>query len=536
MSEIIKKPTVLVVDDNTPAAEMLTQIFRMRDYTAIHIDNGEEAIEVAHNIVPDIILLDVMMPGMNGYDVMKALRENKTTADIPIIFVTAKDDVADIEQGLGLGADDYVPKPVKPREILARVRSKIEARQLRQALEKRTTELEALLRFSQELNNQQDVNSLLDIILFLVLDLIPSNMAVIYHVDEQYTVQNYREQRSSGKRQVNVEPELLFNSLMNNASMHIWQNNEVGGSDFSSGISMRLEYGEQTHGLLAIMSDTPYNIHDSRLFETITRQTTLALRNAEIYEHLEDMVEKRTAELRSAEQLLVRSEKLASVGRLAAGIAHEINNPLMPIRMNLEMMQEDIQANVPVTERDIEETLNSVNRISRIVERLQQFTRGRGEDKLEMIPVNLAKVIESVLTLSSTYIRHNGVQISTNLDENVRIFGNPDQLEQVFLNIILNAQAAMENGGDLSIEMYTGNDATVVRISDTGSGIEQEMIEKIFEPFISTKETGSGLGLFISHNIIHSHSGQIEVVSEVGQGTTFILTLPILKEETDGVA
>lgn len=531
MSDKKSSGTVLIVDDNTPAAEMLCQIFKMRGYTAIHIDNGEEAIEVTQNILPDIILLDVMMPVMNGYEVMQTLKASKSTADIPIIFVTARDDAADIEEGLGLGADDYVPKPVKPREILARVRTKLEARQLQQNLTKRTTELEALLRFSQELNNQQDVDSLLNIILYLVLDLIPSSMAVIYHMDENRGVKDYREQRSSGKNQDDVDVEILFNELLAHDCMLVWENNKIKGSNFEHGISICLDYGEQLHGILVILSDKPYNKHESRLFETLARQTTLALRNAEIYGHLEDMVEKRTNELRSAEQLLVRSEKLASVGRLAAGIAHEINNPLMPIRMNLEMMQEDIQENVPITERDIKETLNSVNRISRIVERLQEFTRGRGEDSLEMLPLNVSDIIESVLRLSSTFIRHGGIEITTKLDENTKIYGNPDQLEQVFLNIILNAQAAMENGGELKIEMNTTSQTTIISISDTGSGIEPDMIEKIFEPFISSKEKGSGLGLFISHNIIHNHSGQIEVVSEVGKGTTFIITLPIVVDE-----
>lgn len=525
-------PTILIVDDHAPAAAMVSQIFTMQGYDAISVDNGLEAIAMAQSILPDIILLDVMMPGMDGYAVLNELRKINSTADIPIILVTAKDGIDDIEHGLGLGADDYIPKPVKPREMLARVRSKIEARKLRSDLVKRTTELEALLRFSQELNNQHDVESLLELILFLVLDLVPCDATVIYHLDEQQNVLNYREQARVSENISRVDVQKLFESLLGNPSLNIWNNNEIAGADFSGGIVVQLAYGEQVHGLLVVLSEQVFGDHESRLFETIARQTTLALHNAEIYEHLEEMVEKRTAELRSAEELLIRSEKLASVGRLAAGIAHEINNPLMPIRMNLEMMQEDIENNTPITERDIEETLHSVNRISRIVERLQQFTRGRGEDVPEMESINLSEVIESVLSLSNTFIRHSNVNIQTKLQSNAIIYGNRDQLEQVFLNITLNAQAAMADGGDLSIDVVCSNNDCIIRISDTGHGIDEDKREKIFEPFFSTKDTGSGLGLFISHNIVHNHSGQIEVESEVGKGTTFIITLPALKNET----
>ncbi|MGB7339219.1 MAG: response regulator [Phototrophicaceae bacterium] len=523
--------TILIIDDHAPAAEMLGQIFNMRGYNTVIVDNGHDAIKLANTLVPDIILLDVMMPGMDGYAVMNELRKSGVTSDIPIILVTAKDDIADIEQGLELGADDYIPKPVKPREMLARVKSKIEARRLRQDVHQRTTELEALLRFSQELNTQRDVNSLLDLILFLVLDLLDCDMAAIYHLGHQNSILSYRHQRRAQTSKIMVESEDLFNHLFKYETMILWNDNKIGGTKFPSGMAIRLEYGTQLHGLLVILSETPYQDDDSRIFETIARQTTLALRNAENYENLEEMVAQRTQELRSAEQLLVRSEKLASVGRLAAGIAHEINNPLMPIRMNLELMQEDLQNNTPISERDIEETLHSVNRISRIVARLQQFTRGRGEDLPEMEALYLSKVIDNVLQLTNTYIRHSGIQIDIHLDPDARIFGNRDQLEQVFLNITLNAQAAMEDGGILSIKTQSNPETTIVEITDTGHGIEEHMIEKIFEPFISTKETGSGLGLFISHNIIHNHSGQIEVHSEVGKGTTFIITLPTLKEE-----
>lgn len=540
MPEQTKKPTVLVVDDHLPAAEMVSRIFMMNGFDAKTVDNGEDAIREAQVMMPDVILLDVMMPGMDGFQVLDHLRNQKMTADIPVIFVTAKDNISDIEQGLGLGADDYIPKPVKPREVLARAQSKIEARKLRDKLRSRTTELEAMLRFSQELNNYLETDKLLDMVLYLVLDLLPCRGAVIYNLNEEMDVTDYRVQFRADTPSTNVDVETLYHTIMGSGdALFRWENTTLSGTDFQYGMAMRLDHVTQTHGLLVLVSDYRLDDHILRLFESIARQTTLAVRNADLYatkvhyaDHLEDMVEERTQELRSAEELLIRSEKLASVGRLAAGIAHEINNPLMPIRMNLEMMQEDIQSQQPVNERDIEETLHSVKRISRIVEKLQNFTRGRGEDLPAMSPVNLSRVIESVISLASTYIRHGGVNLTTDVDESAVVWGNRDQLEQVFLNITLNAQAAMKDGGDLSIDCWVEQDSAFIRFADTGHGIEPDVIDKIFEPFVSTKDDGSGLGLFISHNIIHNHSGQIEVSSDVGRGTTFLLTLPILKEET----
>jgi two-component system NtrC family sensor kinase len=296
-----------------------------------------------------------------------------------------------------------------------------------------------------------------------------------------------------------------------------------------------LQHGEQLHGILAVIGHQPFEENHLRLFEAIGRQTTLALRNAELYavkvnyaEHLEDMVEERTAELRSAQELLIRAEKLASVGRLAAGIAHEINNPLMPIRVNLELMAEDIEEGREVNITDIEEALHSVKRISRIVERLQQFTRKRGDHVPDMEPLQIADILEDVVSLSRSYVRQSGIRINVNLDPNALVYGNRDQLEQVFLNIILNAQAAMPDGGSLDIHSKVQAQKLVIEFKDTGTGIADDMVDKIFEPFISTKENGSGLGLFISYGIVQNHSGTIDVKTDLGKGSIFTLTLPII--------
>lgn len=526
---------ILVVDDHIPAAEMVSHLFSMRGYETMCAFSGEEALEKAQQHIPDLILLDVMMPGMDGYQVLEALRETPATSKIPIIFITARGEAEDIEQGLELGADDYIPKPVKPRELMARAKSKIESHRLRENLEQKTTDLEALLRFSEALNNHLEVNELLDLILYLVLDLIPSRAAVIYRMSENDEILETRF-KTKDDFGITIDEHTLKEYFSEQSEAIQWQANDQRAFSPNAGMAAGLRHGDQLHGILVVLADEPYGENHLRLFENIGRQTTMAVRNAELYavkvnyaERLEEMVEERTAKLRSAQELLIRAEKLASVGRLAAGIAHEINNPLMPIRVNLELMKEDVEAERDVSIEDIDEALRSVARISRIVERLQQFTRKRGDNAPVMQPLKIADVIDDVMALSRSYISKSGIKVNMNVDEKIQIYGSRDQLEQVFLNIILNAQAAMQNGGTLNIDSFIKGQKVIVRFEDTGIGIAEDMLDKIFEPFVSTKENGSGLGLFISYGIIEDHNGQIEVQSKVGKGATFTLTLPVMQ-------
>ena len=290
---------------------------------------------------------------------------------------------------------------------------------------------------------------------------------------------------------------------------------------------------------MLLLANRTFDDYDLRLFRGISRQATSALQNAKLYEvkthyavHLEEMVEERTEELRSAQQLLIRSERLASIGRLAAGIAHEINNPLFPIRINLEHMVEDLQAQIPIHVHDVEETLSSVERIGRIVQRLLMFT-GKGQSNMsEMKLVNINDIINDVISLGQKFLEKENVNIMTELVSAPPIYGSRDQLEQVFLNIILNAKAAMMKGGDIHIQTRVEQDEIVIDFTDTGEGIAPDILERIFEPFVSTREDGTGLGLFISYGIIENHQGSINAISEVGSGTAFTIHLPISQQPT----
>jgi len=283
-----------------------------------------------------------------------------------------------------------------------------------------------------------------------------------------------------------------------------------------------------------LCAQQPFDNNHLRLFTGIARQATLALRNAELYEiqadyalHLEDMVAARTAELQSAQQLLFQAEKLASVGRLAASIAHEINNPLVPIRLNLERMLEDVNSKYPIDAEDIERTLESVERIKRIVEQLLQFTGKRNpKTKSELQLVNINNIIEGVIRLNYKYFQQENMSIQSDLAPLPPIHASKDQLEQVFMNLALNARAAMSKGGKLKITTRLDTDNIIIEFEDDGCGIPPEMIDNIFEPFVSTKENGTGLGLFISYGIIQNHRGTIEVKSKVNVGTKFTIRLP----------
>jgi signal transduction histidine kinase/DNA-binding NarL/FixJ family response regulator len=535
MTENQNSPLVLVADDEYHTTFMLQRIFERDGYRVECANDGISALQLARRLVPDLILLDIQMPGMNGFEVLRALRENPGTANIPTILVTAKArEAADVAHGLNLGADDYLYKPFDPRELVARAESKMKARYLEEKLHRRTQELQALLRVGEELNNALAVDDLLDLVLFLSLDLLPCRLAAIYQSGTPDTLERVRVQASSGYDASEFDHLAALNIFHTRMRPLMWPGDTSLTDMFPYGMAVPLQHGDRLLGVLLVSGDTiAYDDNHMSLFKGIGRQAALALRNAELYEiqtnyalHLEDMVAARTSELQSAQQMLIRSEKLASIGHLAASIAHEINNPLQPIRIHLEHMIEDVRDSEPLDVRAITSIQESIERITRIVSQLLEFAGRRNPTEVVQF-LDLRKALEAVISLNQKLFEQNGLVIRSEIADLPLVYGSKDQLEQVFMNLILNAHAAMQNGGVLTVRAWAEKTEVVLQFEDTGSGIPAEQMNKIFDPFFSTKPTGTGLGLFVSYGIIQNHHGTIEVESTVNAGTTFTVRLPI---------
>ncbi len=535
-------PLILVADDEPHTTIMLERIFTRENYEVRSVHNGVDALETAQKLIPDLLLLDIQMPLMNGFEVLKALRETPSTSTLPTIIITARArQPTDVAHGLNLGADDYVYKPFEPKELLARVKSKIKAHELEMALQRRTQELEALLTISDEFNLYIEIDDLLTLVPDLSLAFLPGESAMICLLDEQQAINCYTRHRAGSKvLHKQLVPPAFIDKFMLNPIPSVWAKEPSSSADFhyDSGMIVALPHDESLLGFLLIASnESQYDDKHLQLFQGIGRQAALAIRNAQLYEiqsnyalHLEDMVNERTKELESAQQLLIRAEKLASIGHLAASLAHEINNPLQPIRINLEHMLEDIQDNAPIDTRAVEAIQESVERIRRIVSRLLEFTGKRNLDSSDIQLLNIRQIIESVIGLNRKFFEKENMQIVADLKDLPPVYGSKDQLEQVFMNIVLNAKAAMQQSGTLEVGTYLDNDYAIAQFTDNGVGIPPEELSKIFDPFYSTKASGTGLGLFVSYGIVQQHHGEIEVSSQVGKGSTFTVRLPIHKQ------
>ena len=232
-------------------------------------------------------------------------------------------------------------------------------------------------------------------------------------------------------------------------------------------------------------------------------------------------------ELKKREDQLIQSRKLAAVGNLTAGIAHELNNPLNNISITTEALMDEFDEWDKETKlKMLKDIFTQVERASATVANLLDFTR-RDKDSFEQI--YLREVLERTLKLMANEISLSKVELDVDYIDNLPpILGNQNNLQQVFLNLFLNALQAMPDGGSLKVKAYAENELLKIIVSDTGIGIPKENLNSIFDPFFTTKEPGkgTGLGLSVSYGIIQKHHGLITVESEIGKGTSFIIKLP----------
>ncbi|MFZ3090200.1 MAG: ATP-binding protein [Nitrospirota bacterium] len=224
------------------------------------------------------------------------------------------------------------------------------------------------------------------------------------------------------------------------------------------------------------------------------------------------------------QEKLIQSEKMAAMGQMASGIAHEINNPLNSILGYATYLLETMDG--PSGKDELNRIAKGAARCKEIVKRFLDLAR---ETPLEMKPIDMEKVVEEVLSMCNHALTSQGIEVIKNIGTDLWIDADKGHIEEVLINIVLNACDAMSAGGRLSIKAHRENSFIKVNISDTGCGIPQENLQKIFDPFFTTKEPGrgTGLGLAVSHTIIKSHGGAIDCESIMGKGTTFIITLPL---------
>jgi len=296
------------------------------------------------------------------------------------------------------------------------------------------------------------------------------------------------------------------------------------------------EYGGRgkllRHELVAITKDgrqVPMSLSGGILYDQGKEVATFG-----IFTDLRAM-QKIAQDLQQTHQMLVQSERMAGLGRLAAGVAHEINNPMSGIMLYSNLVKEQLGEDHPAAP-DLEIIVHEAERCKQIVADLLEFSHqtGYGEQG-----VDVNQQIEKSLDVLKVQPLFHNIEVVLDLEQGLsRIWGNPIRLSQVFVNIIVNAAQAMEGTGRLTIaSRHRANQGIVeVRISDTGPGIDKEIQAQIFDPFFTTKTSqgGTGLGLSVSYALVKEHKGSIRVESEPGEGATFIMRFPVLQQSPAG--
>jgi len=267
-------------------------------------------------------------------------------------------------------------------------------------------------------------------------------------------------------------------------------------------------------------SDGPFDKLDMEMLEALASSAAIAMENARLY-----AAEKEQRHLVEQSQIqLAESEKLAATGRLAATLAHEINNPLQAISNSMQLML-NFELDPDERRECVQLAAAEVERLAGIVSRTLDFAR---RPQAEMKPARLNEIIDKVLALTGKYFQHRHIALERELGPDLPpIRANPDELAQVFLNLVLNAVDAMPESGTLRVTTGSGGDGFLTaEFGDTGCGIPPENLERIFEPFFTTKSDGTGLGLSVSASVVGRHGGRITVQSQINRGTIFTVRLP----------
>lgn len=471
-----KKASIIAVDDTHANLRLLTGILTEQNYMVRPVPDGYLALSAARAEPPDLILLDIMMPGLSGYQVCEDLKADERTRDIPVIFISARNEVFDKVKAFSLGGVDFITKPFQTEEVLARVETHLKLRNLQRDLEDKNKELSDTLEQLKATQNQlilrEKMAALGQLIAGVAHDLNTPLGAIRASIDN---ISNAL--RDSIRQLPN-----LFEQISPERQ-----------ADFFALIQAALD-------------------NEETISSREARKIKRSLRN--------DLEEKEIQDPDSVANTLVNM-----------GVCQDISSfiPLLKEENNLFILQ--TAYNLFVQQNNSRNITIAVERASKVVFALKNYARHNNSG--QKLRANITEGIDVVLTLYYNQLK-KGIEVVKNYGSVPEILCYPDELNQVWTNLIDNAVYSMRGEGrlDISVQQTDPSDpehpCIIVQISDSGSGIPKEIRTRIFEPFFTTKRAGegTGLGLDIVRKIIDRHQGRIETESRPGR-TVFSVFLPV---------
>lgn len=580
----VRKDIVLTIDDDRFIRTMIRDVLEEDGYTVIQAENGKQGIEKFLEVCPDLILMDVEMPIMNGFEACQAIKEYSQGENIPVLFVTSRADDEFVAKAFGIGADDYILKPIHTSVLCRRIRRMIDSRRNKEGVIRQNNLLLSLHRSSLDLLRQKDSTLLLQNIIENAVQSMDVSAGGIYLLNESSQLMQLVV--SVGVDTVHVGSVI---NLGEDVMGQVWEKKrikviedypgwQVQGkrldtcwSDFQSVVAAPLKVAGIVLGVMVFFRSaekTIFSAEDVSALEQYATLAALGIENGRLFQAVQNEVEK----LKQTQSQLIQKEKMAGIGQLAAGVAHEMNNPLGFVTSNFNMLGEYVKrlidlihayrnliAGLPSDgDPDMQEAIlelrqlekqkkltflledldplfseskDGLARVGEIIKALRIFSRVDVANQYEDYDLNAG--VETTLVVARNEIKYVA-DIVTNFGELPTAKAIGGQINQVLLNLLVNGAQAIKTAnmiekGMITVETFFDGEFIGCSIKNNGPAIPPEIQNRIFEPFFTTKPIGegTGLGLSISYDIVvNQHGGKISFISTPEAGTTFTIKLP----------
>ncbi len=535
--------TVLIVDDISENLRLLSKILTDAGYIVRPANSGALALKSIQKTKPDLVLLDIKMPEMNGYEVCLKLKEDERTKDVPIIFISALGEPINKVRAFDVGGVDYITKPFQHEEVLARVKTHLTLRDMQRRLEQLVSEKTAAL-----IGANKDLKKKIEDLKTAGMEIKESEekyRRLVESLERDYFIYSHNTEGIVTYVSPSIENMLGYtqNDFLGHYTTYLTENPMSEDAKRLTELSIK---GEK---------QPPYEIEiyhkdkSTRFLEVTEVPLFDEHGNVTTVEGIaHDITERRQAEeeKKKLETQLRQAQKMEAIGTLSGGIAHDFNNILSAVFGYTELAMNQAEHGSS-QQNHLKEVIAAGKRAKDLVRQILTFSR---QTEQEQIPVQIKHIVNEVLKLLRASLPTT-IKIRQNIKSNPIVMSDPTQLHQILMNLCTNASHAMrEKGGVLDVELddveldsnftITHSDIkpghyTRLTISDTGHGIPAKVLDRIFDPFFTTNEKGegTGMGLSVVHGIVKSYEGAIDVYSEPGKGSTFKVFFPAVERRLE---